>query len=64
MSARDADIVLRLRWLCPDGRFDGGSDAELLQLFKHNRRVLERGGDDVIAAMIARAGTYALDSGE
>ena len=60
MSARDADIVLRIRWLCPDG----GSDAELLQLFKHNRRALGRSDEDVIAAMIARAGAYTLTSGE
>ncbi|HEU5275127.1 MAG TPA: hypothetical protein VFU97_15810 [Xanthobacteraceae bacterium] len=64
MSARDADIVLRIRYLCPDYRYDGGSDAELLELFKHNRRVLERSDEDVIAAMIARAGAYTLPSGE
>jgi hypothetical protein len=64
MSTRDADIVQRIRGLCPDSRYDGGSDAELLQLFKHNRRVFGRSDEDVIAAMIARAGAYALTSGE
>jgi hypothetical protein len=51
MSAQDAEIVRRIRERDPDRRFDGGSDAELLSLFKHNKRVLERSDDDVIAAM-------------
>ena len=33
MSAQDAEIVRRIRERCPDNRFDGGSDDELLQLF-------------------------------
>lgn len=49
--AQDADIVRRIRERCPDGRFDGGSDAELIQLFKRNKQVLSRTDDDVIAAM-------------
>ena len=51
MSAEDAAIVRRIRAQCPDRRFDGGSDVELLQLFKHNRQVLHRNDEDVIAAM-------------
>jgi hypothetical protein len=51
MSAEDAEIVRRIRELCPDNRFEGGSDAELLDLFRRNKRVLERGDEDVIAAM-------------
>lgn len=51
MSAEDAAIVRRIRELCPDNRFDGGSDAELLDLFRRNKRVLERSDEDVIAAM-------------
>ena len=51
MSTQDAEIVRRIRELCPDGRYDGGSDAELLELFKRNKRVLERSDEDVIAAM-------------
>lgn len=50
-SAQDADIVRRIRERCPDGRFDGGSDAELIQLFQRNKQVLSRSDDDVIAAM-------------
>ena len=50
----DAEIVRRIRERCPDNRFDGGSDAELLQLFKRNKRVLDRSDDDVIAAMVHR----------
>jgi hypothetical protein len=50
-AAQDADIVRRIRERCPDGRFDGGSDAELIQLFKPNKQVLSRTDDDVIAAM-------------
>jgi hypothetical protein len=51
MSAEDAEIVRRIRSNSPDGRFDGGSDAELIQLFKRNRQVLGRSDEDVIAAM-------------
>ena len=51
MSAEDAAIVRRIRAQCPDRRFDGGSDVELLQLFKHNRQVLHRSDEDVIAVM-------------
>ena len=51
MSAEDAAIVRRIRERCPDRRFDGGTDAELLDLFKHNRQVLSRSDEDVIAAM-------------
>ena len=51
MSAEDAAIVRRIRAQCPDKRFDGGSDVELLQLFKHNRQVLHRSDEDVIAVM-------------
>jgi hypothetical protein len=50
-SAQDADIIRRIRERCPDGRFDGGSDAELIQLFQRNKQVLNRTDDDVIAAM-------------
>jgi hypothetical protein len=32
-------------------RYDGGSDAELIELFKRNRKVLGRSDEDVIAAM-------------
>ena len=32
-------------------RFDGGSDEELIQLFKRSKRVLNRIDEDVIAAM-------------
>ena len=51
MPAEDLAIVRRIRELCPDNRFKGGSDAELLDLFKRNKRTLERGDEDVIAAM-------------
>jgi hypothetical protein len=51
LSAQDADIVRRIRERCPDGRFDGGSDAELIQLFKRNKQVLSRSDEDIIAAM-------------
>jgi hypothetical protein len=44
-------IVRRIREQCPDGRFDGGSDEELIELFKRNRQVLGRSDEDVIAAM-------------
>jgi hypothetical protein len=49
--AQDADIVRRIRARCPDNRFEGGSDDELIQLFKRNKRVLNRSDEDVIAAM-------------
>ena len=51
MSAEDAAIIRRIRTRCPDRRFDGGTDAELLDLFKRNRQVLQRSDDDVIAVM-------------
>jgi hypothetical protein len=51
MSAEDAAIIRRIRAQCPDKRFDGGSDVELLHLFKHNRQVLHRSDEDVIAVM-------------
>jgi hypothetical protein len=51
MSAEDASIIRRLRTRSPDRRFDGGTDEELLQLFKHNRKVLQRTDEDVIATM-------------
>jgi hypothetical protein len=51
LPAEDAAIVRRIREMCPDGRFDGGSDAELIELFKRNRQVLGRSDEDVIAAM-------------
>jgi hypothetical protein len=51
MSAADAAIVRRIRERDPDDRYDGGSDAELLTLFKRNRQVLGRDDEDVIAAM-------------
>jgi len=51
LSAEDAAIVRRIREMCPDGRYDGGSDAELLELFKRNKWVLSRSDEDVIAAM-------------
>jgi hypothetical protein len=51
MSAEDAAIVRRIRAQCPDRRFDGGSDAELLDLFRRNKRVLSRSDEDVIAVM-------------
>lgn len=49
--AEDAEIVRRIRERCPDNRFDGGSDVELLQLFNHNKQVLAGSDEDVIAAM-------------
>jgi hypothetical protein len=48
----DAAIIRRIRERCPDKRFDGGTDAELLDLFKRNRQVLQRSDDDVIAVMV------------
>jgi hypothetical protein len=48
---RDADIVQRIRERYPDSRYAAASDAELLELFKRNKRVLSRGDEDVIAAM-------------
>jgi hypothetical protein len=51
MSPEDAAIVRRLRTRCPDKRFDRGSDAELLDLFRRNKRTLARSDEDVIAAM-------------
>jgi hypothetical protein len=51
MSAEDAEVVQRIRELCPDKRFDGGTDEELIQLFRRNKRVLEHGDEDAIAAM-------------
>ena len=50
LSAEDAALVRRIRTQCPDKRFDGGSDNELLDLFKRNKRVLSRSDEDVIAA--------------
>jgi len=50
-SAQDADIVRRIRERCLDNRYEGASDAELLQLFERNKRVLHRSDEDVIAAM-------------
>jgi hypothetical protein len=38
MSAQDVAIVQRNRARCPDSRFDGGSDAELIQLFSGTSR--------------------------
>ncbi len=51
MSAQDAEIIRRIRAQCPDSRYEGSSDEELLQLFKRNRQVLGRSDEDVIAAM-------------
>jgi hypothetical protein len=51
MSAEDAAIVRRIRSNSPDGRYNGGSDAELIELFRRNKRVLSRSDEDVIAAM-------------
>jgi hypothetical protein len=50
-SDQDAEIVRRIRERCPDNRYDGGSDAELIELFQRNRQVLGRSDEDVIAAM-------------
>jgi hypothetical protein len=52
---RDAEIVQQIRTRCPDGRYDGSSDEELIKLFKRNRRVLARSDEDVIAAMVSHA---------
>ena len=52
MSEPDAMIVQRIRTRCPDNRFEGSSDVELLQLFRRNKRVLARSDEDVIAAMV------------
>jgi hypothetical protein len=49
--AQDADIVRRIRERSPDGRYEGASDAELLHLFRRNKRVLQRTDEDVIATM-------------
>ncbi len=49
--ASDAEIVRRIRERCPDNRYEGSSDAELIELFKRNRQVLGRSDEDVIAAM-------------
>ena len=51
LSAEDAALVRRIRTQSPDKRFDGGSDAELLDLFRRNKRVLSRSDEDVIAVM-------------
>jgi hypothetical protein len=51
MSAEDAATVRRIRTRSPDRRFDGGTDEELLDLFKRNKQVLNRSDEDVIAAM-------------
>jgi hypothetical protein len=51
MPAEDAAIVRRIRSNSPDGRYNGGSDAELIELFKRNKRVLARSDEDVIAVM-------------
>jgi hypothetical protein len=51
MSAEDAAIIRRIRTRCPDRRFDGGTDEELIELFRRNKRVLHRSDEDVIAAM-------------
>jgi hypothetical protein len=51
MSAEDAAIIRRIRTRSPDRRFDGGTDEELLELFKRNKQVLSRSDEDVIAAM-------------
>jgi hypothetical protein len=48
---QDTEIVRRIRERDPDGRYNGGSDAELIQLFKRNRQVLSRNDEDVIATM-------------
>ena len=55
---QDAEIVSRIRARCPDGRFDGGSDEELIQLFKRNKGVLNRSDEDVIAAMVSDRGSH------
>jgi hypothetical protein len=47
----DGEIVRRIRERRPDSRFDDSSDAELLQLFERNKRVLSRSDENAIAAM-------------
>lgn len=47
----DAEIVRRVRAQCPDDRYRGRPDYELVQLFKRNKEVLGTSDDDVIAAM-------------
>jgi hypothetical protein len=42
VSPQDAAIVRRIRERCPDSRYQGGSDEELIQLFRRNKRVLDR----------------------
>ena len=51
MSAEDAAIIRRIRTRCPDRRFDGGTDEEMIELLKRNKQVLQRSDEDVIAAM-------------
>jgi hypothetical protein len=51
LPTEDAAIGRRIRELSPDRRYDGGSDAELIELFRRNKRALERSDEDVIAAM-------------
>ena len=51
MLPEDAAIVRRIREMCPDRRYDHRSDAEMIELFKRNKRVLSRSDEDVIAAM-------------
>ena len=51
MSAEDAAILRRIRTRCPDRCFDGGTDEELIELFRRNKQVLARSDEDVIAAM-------------
>jgi hypothetical protein len=51
MSADDAAIIRRIRTRSPDRRFDGGTDEELIELFRRNKQVLRRSDEDVIAAM-------------
>ena len=51
MSAEDAAIIRRIRTRCPDRRFNGGTDEELIALFRRNKQVLSRSDEDVIAAM-------------
>src|SRR5262252_511593 len=48
---QDVEIVRRIRELCPDGRYEGSSDEELIELFRRNKRVLASSDEDVIAAM-------------
>jgi hypothetical protein len=49
-----AEVVRRIREMCPNGRFDGGSAVELIELFRRNKQVLSRSDEDVIAAMTHR----------